>query len=70
MSMWIKPAYLPMTTDDFVEWRSRAGLSRAAAARELGCSPKTVAAYESGQAIPRYIALAIAAIQFGLPPYR
>lgn len=54
------------------EWRESRGLSKAAACRLLGVgSRNTWDRYESGErAIPAYIAYAVAAIQFELPPYQ
>jgi DNA-binding XRE family transcriptional regulator len=51
-------------------WRLRLGIkSRADAARRLGLSRNTYAAYEEGRAeIPLYISLACAALAYGLPP--
>ncbi len=58
-----------MTHESFYEHRKRLGLSRAALARQLGMAPRTVKAYETGTSrIPRYIALAIGALLYGLPP--
>jgi transcriptional regulator with XRE-family HTH domain len=60
-----------MTPDRLTEWRESRGLSKAAACRLLGVgSVKTWARYESGERpIPRYVALAITAVQHNLPPY-
>lgn len=58
-----------MTPADYTAARERLGLSRAAFARELGLARNTGLAYEHGRAeTPRYVALAIAALLFGLPP--
>lgn len=60
-----------MTPARLIEWRESRGLSKAAACRLLGVgSTNTWRMYESGKPIPAYIAYAIAAIQFGLPPYQ
>lgn len=59
-----------MTAADFLAARKRLGLSRAAFARQLGLSENAATGYELGRnRIPRYIALATAALLFGLPPY-
>lgn len=42
--------------------------SQREAAKVLGCSAATVAAYEAGQKIPKYVALACGALSYGLPP--
>ena len=58
-----------MTAASFVAWRERLRLNAKAAAEALGCSRTTIAAYEAGKVrIPRYIALACAAVAHGLPP--
>jgi DNA-binding XRE family transcriptional regulator len=53
-----------------LEWRKRLDIrSRAEAARRLGLSRNTYAAYEEGRAeIPLYVALACAALAYGPPP--
>lgn len=59
----------PLTPASFSAWRARLGLTVKAAAEALGCSRTTIAAYEDGvNRIPRYIALACAAVAHGLPP--
>lgn len=58
-----------MTPESLIAWRTRLGLKKAGAARALGVSRNSYAAYEDGaRPIPRYVALACAAIAFGLPP--
>lgn len=58
-----------MTPARYTAARKRLGLSGAAFARELGMSRNTHMAYERGRArIPRYIALAISALLYGLRP--
>ena len=60
-----------MNPDDFHAWRVRMGYSRMRAARELGCGENQPAIWEAGKTpIPPYIALACAAIAWGLPPWR
>lgn len=56
-------------------WRARLGLSQQAAAEALGVSLRMYAYYEKGRRedgrtveIPRTVALAAAAVAFGLPP--
>jgi len=56
-----------MTSADLRTWRG--DRSRAEAAQAIGCSERSILNWEQGRAIPRYIALAIAALQFDLPPY-
>lgn len=57
-----------MTAAEFIAWRERLGLNQAKAAEALGTGPNQPRAYERGQPIPKYIALACAAIAHGLPP--
>ena len=58
-----------MTANQFVEWRFSMGLDRSGAAKALGCSRTTIAAYENGKVkIPLYFALACAALKAGLKP--
>ncbi len=58
-----------MTATDFKSTRKRLGLSRAAFSRALGIAPNTATAYEHGRSpIPLTVALAAAALLYGLPP--
>lgn len=58
-----------MAPADFIATHKRLGITRAALCRELGISANTGTAYAKGrQPIPRHIALACAALLFGLPP--
>lgn len=66
-----------MTPEDFCAWRRRMGWKKNRAASELGIGVRTLDYYEAGArhdgqpvTIPRHIALACAALAFGLPPYR
>lgn len=56
-----------MTADQFREWRERLGLSRTGASEALGLGRNQPQRYEEGQPIPKYIALACAAIALGIP---
>lgn len=59
-----------MTAADFETAIAQLGVSRAELCRRLGLSLNTGTAYAKGRAtIPPYIALAIAALVAGLPPY-
>lgn len=58
-----------MTAEDFNAWLALRGISGREAARQLGVSNDTVTRYKRAGA-PLYIALACAAISFGLPPWR
>ena len=52
-------------------WRNRLGLNKTEAASALGLSRNAYAGYETGiTRIPLYIALACAALSYGLPPIR
>lgn len=57
-----------MSANSLKQWRKRLGLSLNGAAQALGCSKTSIIAWERGQRIPHYIALACAAIAQGLPP--
>lgn len=58
-----------MTPASLKAWRARHKLSRRAAAEQLGCGERSIRNWEGGvNPIPRYIALACAAISNGLPP--
>jgi predicted transcriptional regulator len=59
----------PMKPESLTSWRQRMNWTKTRASAELGLSPNGIAGYESGRwPIPRYIALACAAIAHGLPP--
>ncbi len=58
-----------MRPDQLIAWRDRLGFNKAEAARRLGIARNSLAAYEAGaQTVPIYIALACAALAYGLPP--
>lgn len=57
-----------MTGNDLKKWRKRMRLNVSEAAQALGVSPDTYARYERRPEVDRCIALACAAISFGLPP--
>jgi predicted transcriptional regulator len=58
----MKPASL-------TDWRKRLSLSQRAAAKSLGVGTRSLSDYETGKTpIPRAVALACAAVAFGLPP--
>jgi len=60
-----------MTAASLKSWRERLGLNKSGAAAALGLARNTYAAYEEGRAeIPLYVALACAAIAYGLPPMK
>lgn len=62
-----------MTAPDFAAWlalmKARAGWSKRRAARELGATPNTILNWERSGA-PPYVALACAALAYGLAPWR
>ena len=59
-----------MTADELRAWRKKNKLSQVKAAEILGCSRQGIRNWEAGKnPVPKSIALAIAAVQFGLPPY-
>lgn len=60
-----------MTPRALWEWRSRLGLNKTEAAEALGLSRNGYTSYEEGRTrIPLHIALACAAIAYGLPPIK
>jgi DNA-binding transcriptional regulator YiaG len=57
-----------VTPQSLTAWRQRLGLTKVAAAEALGCSRDALLKWEQGEhPVPRYIALACAAIAHGLP---
>lgn len=59
-----------MTPAEFTAWRRHLGVSKRRAAEMLGVSINMPTRYERGETdIPRFIALACAAIAHNLPPY-
>jgi transcriptional regulator with XRE-family HTH domain len=53
---------ITMTPDEFRKWRKSLNMTQAQAAETLGIGKRTVATYESDGPVPRYVALACAAI--------
>ena len=59
-----------MTGNEFREWRQRMGFTRIKAAEVLGLGRNQPGHYEEDRrAVPRYVALACAAVCMGVPPY-
>ena len=59
-----------MTAAELIKLRQRLGWSQAEAARQLGCSARSIVNWEqAGSKIPKSIALAAAAVVMGMPPY-
>lgn len=57
-----------MTPASLTAWMIRLGLNKSGAASALGISRNTLQSYLEGKtAIPKYIALACAAVAMGLP---
>jgi transcriptional regulator with XRE-family HTH domain len=64
-----------MTAPEIRAWRARLGLSQRKAAEAIGISERMYIYYEAGQRedgrrveIPKTVALACAAVAYGLPP--
>ena len=58
-----------MTSATLIAWRKRLALSQDAAAKALGCGRRSIQQWEAGMhPVPRYIALACAAVAMGIPP--
>ena len=58
-----------MTGEDFTAWMEHVGMNKIKAAAALGLGRNTVARYMI-EGAPEYIALACAAIAFGLPAWK
>lgn len=58
-----------MKTETLLDFRRRLGLSQTKFAERLGIGRRTLGQYERGESeIPETVALACAALAFGLPP--
>lgn len=58
-----------MTANGLIAWRKRLDLNRIEASLSLGICRNSLTAYESGRRpIPLTVALAAAALSYGLPP--
>lgn len=59
-----------MTGATLKQWRVRNGLSQTVAAEALGCSRTSIKNWENSPAreLPKYVALACAALAYGLEP--
>lgn len=59
-----------MTAEDLKRLRRKLGWSQAEAAKQLGCSTRSIVNWESASAkVPRTVALAASAILMSLPAY-
>jgi len=54
-----------MTGAEFRAWKDRLGLSKAGAAKALGCDPATIARHLRGKGLTRTVALACWAVEHG-----
>lgn len=64
-----KPAYTPPSGERIRAWREDRGWSKAELRARLGLSQHPLDAYEAGERpMPKFVALAYAALAFGLPP--
>jgi DNA-binding XRE family transcriptional regulator len=61
-----------MTGRDLKEWRERLNLTQAEAAAAIGCSRRAIQAWEAkpDKIVPKWLAMAVGAVSYGLPPYR
>jgi len=59
-----------MTAKDFCAWLDHMKLNDSAATRALGLGSRHTLARYKTQGAPRHIALACAALAFGLPPWK
>lgn len=57
-----------MSAPNFTAWLAHMGLNDTKAAEQLGCGRNSIRIWRQRGA-PRYIALACAALSFGLPPW-
>jgi DNA-binding XRE family transcriptional regulator len=59
-----------VTKTDLIEWRRRLSLTQEQAAGSIGCSKRSIVIWEQGaRDVPKYIALACAAIALGVTEY-
>jgi transcriptional regulator with XRE-family HTH domain len=59
-----------VTPAELILWRQRQNLNMTQAAAALGLHPNTISNYEAGRSeVPRYVALACAAVACGLKPW-
>jgi transcriptional regulator with XRE-family HTH domain len=60
-----------MTPQALKDWRERLHFSQVQAAEELGCGRRSLQHWEAGtNRIPKYIAIACAALALGIKPLR
>jgi len=57
-----------MDAKDFTAWQAHMGFNDSETSRRLGITRKTIAKYKTDGA-PLHVALACAALAFGLPPW-
>ena len=66
-----RSGFTQLTPTALIAWMTRLGLNKVEASAALGIARTTLDRYLSGETtIPRYIALACAAVEKGLPPIR
>ena len=64
-----------LTSEQFIAWRKKHGLSQSAVAKKLGLSHSSIFSYEKGKRensdvkIPLLVTLGMSAISSGLTPY-
>lgn len=61
-----------MTGRDLKEWRERMKMTQADAAEAIGCSRRSIQQWEKDpdKDVPKWLAMAVGAVSYGLPPYR
>lgn len=61
-----------MTGETLKQWRARNGLNQTGAAEVLGCSRTSIKNWENSptRELPKYVALACAALSYGLEPMK
>jgi DNA-binding XRE family transcriptional regulator len=61
-----------MTGRDLKEWRERMKFTQDEAAKAIGCARRSIQVWEKepDKEVPKWLAMAVGAVAYGLPPYR